>query len=177
MSRRAPALAVLAAVLTLTACSGAPAAPAAPAADVPAEHQGHTPGQAGHTGHGGSPDRVELWAVQTAPLGVVVTDGAGAVLYRYDRDSAQPPASTCVDACAATWTPVMVGAQPPELLGVDPGRVGSVRRADGGEQMTIGGWPVYRKAGEGGGLQGTGSNGADGAWFAIAPDGTKAKPA
>ena len=117
------------AVLSLaTACgSGATtpaAAPAAPAtvADTAAQAAD------GHGGHGGmagmgSTD-LELYAVQTGTLGVVVTDGEGRVLYGSDADQTDPPQSHCTDACAQTWLPLTVPAgQEPQLLGVDePGR-------------------------------------------------------
>lgn len=177
MSNRSRGLVVaaVAGLVALTSCGGAPADPAAPASAAPpsaAAPQGHQQG----SGHGGSADTVELWAVQSGPLGVVVTDGAGYVLYRSDRDTSQPPTSTCVDQCAEAWHPVLVGSKPPELLGVDASTVGTLLRPDGGTQLTLGGWPVYRRAGEARGVPGAGANGADGVWFAVAPDGSKAVP-
>src|SRR5262245_19748784 len=41
-------------------------------------------GGGGHGGHGGNPGEIELWAVQSAPLGVIVTDGTGQIVYRND---------------------------------------------------------------------------------------------
>lgn len=150
--------------LSLSGCGAAPAEPpaATPAAPAPADHGGH---------HGSS-GALELWAVQSGPLGVVVTDGSGRLLYRSDRDG--PSTSACVDACTATWEPVDPGATPPSLLGVDAGAVGSFARPDGGTQLTLAGWPLYRRVGEEGGLAGPGANGTDGVWFAVAPDGSKA---
>src|SRR4249920_3401380 len=86
--------AVGAAVLRLTTACGSgattpAAAPAAPAtvADTAAQaadgHSGHS-GHAGMAGMGST--GLELYAVQTGTLGVVVTDGEGRVLYGSDAD-------------------------------------------------------------------------------------------
>ena len=136
--------AACAAVLSLaTACgSGATtpaAAPAAPAtvADTAAQSAD------GHNGHGGmagmgSTD-LELYAVQTGTLGVVVTDGEGRVLYGSDADQTNPPQSHCTDACAQTWLPLTVPAgQEPAAAGRrrggrrTPGPAGRQQPADAG---------------------------------------------
>lgn len=129
----------------------------------------------GHGGHGGNPGELELWAVQTDIFKTVVTQADGRMIYRYDRDSAQPSASNCIDdTCLAAWEPVL--APPGEVvgLGVNPADVGTVFRPDGSKQVTLGGWPIYTHAGENGGLVDAGANGQDGVWFAIAPTGEKA---
>jgi predicted lipoprotein with Yx(FWY)xxD motif len=120
---------------------------------------------------------VELWAVQSKPLGIVVTDGTGQILYRSDRDSNQPPTTTCVDAaCTASWAPVLVGAQGVTGLGVLDKDIGAVVRPDGSKQVTVAGWPIYTHVGESTGLQSAGGNGAEGVWWAINPQGEKALP-
>jgi predicted lipoprotein with Yx(FWY)xxD motif len=110
---------------------------------------------------------------QDGALGQVVTDGAGNTLYRFDGDTADPPRSTCEGGCADTWPPVLaegVTAGP----GIVPGLLGSVERADGSRQLTLGGRPLYRyardvKPGA------TDGHGLLGAWFAAAPDGSVAE--
>lgn len=116
-----------------------------------------------------------LSANSTAQLGTVVIDGLGFTLYRSDGDSAKPPTSTCVDACARDWPPVLdkTGAEP-VLEGVDPSVVGSVIRDDGSEQVTIGGWPVYRYAADSAPGSTDGHGKAD-AWWAVTPTGAKAR--
>ncbi|WP_338894705.1 SCO0930 family lipoprotein [Streptomyces sp. TG1A-60] len=104
--------------------------------------------------------------------GKVLTDSAGRTLYRFDKDTAEPPKTTCEGECATTWPPVPAsGATAAE--GVDKALLGEVTRPDGTKQLTVGGWPLYyyakdTKAGDinGQGLKGT--------WFASAPDGKKA---
>ena len=168
--------AIVAALVGLAACgsgatSAAPPTPTAPPAASAGDMQGMN-----HSG--GKPGQLELWAVQTGPLGVVVTDGGGQLIYRSDRDGNAPSVSNCTGDCAATWHPVTVDLNlPPILLGVDEDAVGVAARPDGSDQLTIAGWPLYRRAGEGGGtLSDTRSNGADDVWFAIRPDGEKAAP-
>ena len=121
--------------------------------------------------------KVELWAVQSGPLGVVVTDGGGLPIYRYDRDGTKPPTSTCTGDCTKQWPPVVLaGDKQPELDGIDPALVGTIQRPDGQRQLTLAGWPLYRHTGDDGGLATTYGNGLDKAWYAISPSGDRAKP-
>ncbi|MFE0026749.1 hypothetical protein [Amycolatopsis sp. NPDC059021] len=91
------------------------------------------------------------------PRGERVVDGDGNVLYRYNRDRADPPTATCSGVCTAGWAPVL-STGPPVVSGIDPRRVGLLRRPDGTDQVTLGGWPLYRQRGRA-------------AWFATAPGG------
>lgn len=106
-------------------------------------------------------------------LGSIVTDGQGRTLYRFDKDTAKPPASHCAGDCAATWPPVTTRGEV-ELRGLDKSLVGTVRRADGVNQLTLGGWPLYRFArderpGD------TKGQGVGGTWYVSGPEGKKAK--
>jgi predicted lipoprotein with Yx(FWY)xxD motif len=129
----------------------------------------------GHGGHGGASGGLELWAVQSELFPqYVVTESNGRILYRHDRDSAQPSASTCIDpVCTTTWEPLLVPTGDVVGLGVDQTKIGSVFRPDGSQQVTLAGWPLYTRAGENGG-QATTATGADGVWFAVAPSGEHA---
>ncbi|MCS0634676.1 SCO0930 family lipoprotein [Streptomyces sp. LP05-1] len=120
-----------------------------------------------------SAGQLAVW--DSKELGKVVTDSEGFTLYRFDKDTAKPPKSACEGECATAWPVVSAdGAKPP--AGVDTSLLGKVTRADGTEQLTIGGWPMYRyakdtKAGDAKG------QGVGGTWHAAAPDGKKAAPA
>ncbi len=120
-----------------------------------------------------APDRTVLTANSTARLGTVVIDGLGWTLYRSDADSATPSKSTCTGACADEWPPVLMKAGMPDYEGVDPAVVGTITRDDGRQQVTIGGWPVYRHASDSapGSVDG---QGAQGMWWAVTPTGGKA---
>ena len=119
------------------------------------------------------PDHTVLSANSTAKLGTVVIDGLGWTLYRSDADSATPSKSACTGSCADEWPPVLMQSGTPAYDGVDPAVVGTVARDDGRQQVTIGGWPVYRHAGDSkpGSVDG---QGAQGRWFAVTPTGAKA---
>lgn len=134
--------------------TSAPAAPAAPAQAAPA-------GIAFTT----------LVAASIPKMGQVVTDEKGWVLYRFDKDSANPPTATCEGKCAEIWPP-MLDETTPNLQGIAPDKVGMVRRADGGMQVTLAGWPLYRYVGDAKAGQWKGQ-GVNGTWFVVAPDGTK----
>ncbi|MFF3876800.1 SCO0930 family lipoprotein [Streptomyces sp. NPDC001978] len=113
-------------------------------------------------------------SVATNPeLGKVLSDESGLTLYRFDADTAKPPKSNCDGDCATTWPPVPAD-DATAGAGIDKALLGEVTRADGTKQLTVGGWPAYRyakdlNAGD------VGGQGVGGKWFALAPDGKKAK--
>ncbi|MCO1659146.1 hypothetical protein [Pseudonocardia humida] len=156
---RAPVLAAVAAIaaLALTSCSS----------EGDGVYSGGGNGQAPVLS---APKGVYLSSNSTGQLGTTVIDAVGFTVYRSDKDSADPPTSNCADACTQTWKP-MVYEEPVVLEGVQQGDVGRITRADGVEQVTLGGWPVYTKVGEQTGA--TTGHGQDG-WFAVQPDGDKA---
>ncbi|MFG2819976.1 hypothetical protein ACGFX4_11180 [Kitasatospora sp. NPDC048365] len=165
-------------LLTATACSGggsgygAPAA--APAAAAPAS-SASSASSAPATAAPGAAEGSKLLAATSASLGPIVTDAAGRTLYRFDKDTAKPSASTCTDACAAKWPPVPAQDKV-AVTGVDSALVGTVTRPDGTKQLTLGGWPLYRFAGDSAPGQ-TNGQGVGGTWFASAPTGKKAQAA
>ncbi|MBW8482100.1 hypothetical protein [Actinomadura parmotrematis] len=166
-----PAVAALTATgITLTACgtengrqrnTGAGSA-VTPAAD-PSEQPTASPDS--------TPATLEVAAV--TKIGKVVTDGEGRTLYRFDNDTARPPASTCEDQCATTWPPVWASTQDVRVKGVDKNLVGKVKRPDGKWQVTLGGWPLYTYAKDESPGDAKGQ-GVGGTWYAAAPDGKKA---
>ncbi|GAB3142652.1 SCO0930 family lipoprotein [Amycolatopsis stemonae] len=105
-------------------------------------------------------------------LGAVLADAAGHTLYRYADDSANPSKTSCVDACAEAWPPLISGS-PALAAGVDQRLVGLVTRPDGSKQVTVAGWPVYRYAKDTGSGVALGQN-VGAKWAAITPAGEKA---
>ena len=181
VARLLGAAACVAALGLSTACgsSTAPARrrPAAPVTVDEAAGQAAT-GHGGHSGHSGSSAAgstdLELYAVQTGTLGVVVTDGEGRVLYGSAGDQADPPQSHCTDACAQAWQPLTVPAgQEPQLLGVEATVVGRLARPDGSSQLTLGGWPVYVNRNDDGQLKVAAPGLQAAGWFAMSPAGEK----
>jgi len=141
--------------------AGAGASPGTETGAAAAEGQGVAAQSAG-----------QLAVADTEKLGEVVTDSAGMTLYRFDKDTAEPPKSACDGDCATAWPPVPAsGAAAP--VGIDKALLGEVTRTDGTKQLTIDGWPQYRfakdiKAGD---MKG---QGVGGTWYASAPTGKKA---
>ncbi|MCZ4609911.1 hypothetical protein O3S80_40320 [Streptomyces sp. Lzd4kr] len=164
------------------------APPPAPAASAPLTEETASPepvpsgpaASARPSGSASSPSSAERQSVIKAVdtrLGPTAADDEGFTLYRSDLDGNDPPVSVCNSAkCVQAWKPVYLPdgrTEPVAGPGIDPARVGSVRRADGTWQATLGGWPLYRYAKDtapgdvaGEGLKGT--------WHASAPDGTRA---
>ncbi|GAA3740739.1 COG4315 family predicted lipoprotein [Micromonospora maritima] len=113
----------------------------------------------------------ELVGKKLPRMGQVVTDQDGWVLYRFDKDSADPAQSNCVDKCAEVWPPALTDGNP-QLQGVSDDKVGTVTRQDGTRQITIGDWPVYRYIGDKKPGQWKGQ-GVGGTWFVVDPNGKK----
>ncbi|MEH0842011.1 hypothetical protein V6U81_06420 [Micromonospora sp. CPCC 205711] len=113
----------------------------------------------------------QLVGKKVARMGNVVMDQDGWILYRFDKDSADPPSSNCVDKCAQVWPPALTDGNP-QLQGVSDDKVGTVTRQDGTRQITIGGWPVYRYIGDKKPGQWKGQ-GVGGTWFVVDPNGKK----
>ncbi|TDC28501.1 hypothetical protein E1211_27740 [Micromonospora sp. 15K316] len=105
-------------------------------------------------------------------LGPVVLDGQGFTLYRFDEDESSPSRSNCTGGCLQQWLPVLANEKI-KFENLDPAVLGVTARSDGTQQVTVGGWPVYRYAEDRvpGRISG---QGADGRWFVVGPDGDKA---
>lgn len=114
-----------------------------------------------------------LTAKTIARMGKVVVDDNGWVLYRFDKDSANPPTSNCKDKCAQVWPPVLsTDGNVPKLEGIDQALVGTIQRPDGGMQVTLAGWPLYRYIGDKTPGKWTGQ-GVGHTWWVISPNGKK----
>ncbi len=144
---------------------------------------GHTKGQGadgscfaftpdGKKATGTGADTAALTVMPIPELGPVITNAAGMTLYRFNRDEPGAGASACVDGCADVWTPLTV-AEGAEVgsEGVT-GEVGTIVRDDGRRQVTVDGWPLYQYTGDAVPCD-TNGIGADGEWFAVAPNGDK----
>lgn len=116
----------------------------------------------------------QLTASKAGELNPVLVNGAGRTLYRFDNDTAKPSKSNCNGDCAKTWPPVLVTPGSKVFIaGIKKSAVGTVKRADGQLQITVGGWPAYtfskdKKAGD------TFGQGVGGTWFGLTPTGAKA---
>jgi predicted lipoprotein with Yx(FWY)xxD motif len=104
-------------------------------------------------------------------LGTILTDQNGMTLYLYTKDDKNKHVSNCNGQCATTWPPLLANGDA-KINGIDPKLVGKTRRADGTEQLTVGGWPVYRYMKDTAPGQATGHN-VGGVWFTIETNGCK----
>ncbi|MFD7256136.1 SCO0930 family lipoprotein [Streptomyces sp. NPDC059874] len=115
----------------------------------------------------------DLSVVQNPTLGGILADPEGRTLYRFDKDSAWPMKFGCLDSCLDTWKPAGP-VDKAKISGIAAELVGSVKRPDGTEQLTIDCWPVYTFTGDKqpGDISGQGKQGL---WFAVTDKGKKAK--
>jgi predicted lipoprotein with Yx(FWY)xxD motif len=119
---------------------------------------------------------VELSAGSANGLSPIVHDGAGFTLYRFDKDTTNPPKSNCNGDCAVTWPPVLVQRGSRIFFnGVPRDAIGVVKRDDGSLQVTLGGSPIYRFSKDTAPGQ-TNGEGVGGTWFAVSPQGEKVLP-
>jgi predicted lipoprotein with Yx(FWY)xxD motif len=93
--------------------------------------------------------------LKTTTIGgtTVLTSAKGFTLYSFAPDTAAT--SKCYGSCAAYWPPVTgTAAASPGV----PGRVGTIRRTDGTEQLTYNGHPLYTYIGDSAPGQARGNN-------------------
>jgi predicted lipoprotein with Yx(FWY)xxD motif len=153
--RLAASIATLA--LIVGACStGATASPAAPAATPAASASAAAAGGA------------TLTVAESPNLGKYLAGADGKTLYIFTNDTAADK-STCVDACATAWPPLMAtGGTAPAAPAGATGKLATFARPDGSMQVSYNGKPLYyyakdTKAGD------TSGQGVGGKWFIAAP--------
>ncbi len=105
-------------------------------------------------------------SVADTDLGELLVDPDGFTLYIFTNDPEGQ--SVCNDACAATWPPVAADVAIDASL--DAEMFGTATRADGSEQLTVNGQPLYTFSGDSapGDVNGQGLNGV---WFVVDPQG------
>jgi predicted lipoprotein with Yx(FWY)xxD motif len=149
--------AVVAAGLTVAACSSSPSSSGSPggASSVAATAAGSSAGN----------------SLKTASINgaTVLTNAKGFAVYSFAPDTSTK--SNCNGACAQVWPPV----QGPVTTGTGvTGTLGTIKRADGTTQATYDGHPLYTYAADTspGQATGNGINSFGGVWHEITPSGT-----
>jgi predicted lipoprotein with Yx(FWY)xxD motif len=104
-------------------------------------------------------------------LGKVVVAADGRAVYVFDKDTAGSGTSACTGACLAKWLPVQATSGSPTGSGVT-GQLGTIKRDDGTEQVTLAGMPLYLYAGDSHAGDVTGQA-VGGVWWVVSPDGKK----
>ena len=176
------ALASLPFVLVVAACSssgGASTAPSSAPSVAPSVAASEAPSESPSAPASESPSEapsaaagaVSL-ALADTPLGKVIVDGDGKVLYLFTPDDAGQP--TCYDACAEAWPPLTADAAPTAGAGLDASKITLVARTDGSQQVKYGDYPLYYFAGDNapGDTNGQGLNEK---WYVIGADGEEIK--
>lgn len=111
--------------------------------------------------------------VQTDADGRFLTDADGMSLYLFDADSGNT--STCYDACAAAWPPLLTQGAPTAGGQAAAAMLSTTERKDGSTQVTYNGRPLYYFARDQapGDINGQDVEGFGAEWYLVAPDGDK----
>ena len=114
--------------------------------------------------------------MKTATLGKLLATSSGLTLYHYTDEKGGK--IDCKGACAKLWPPLLVKAGTKPILGpgLSVAKVGTVKRPDGGTQVTYNGYALYRYAPDkkAGDVKG---QALFKAWYVIAPTGKLVKRA
>ncbi|MEX0785487.1 MAG: hypothetical protein WD939_02510 [Dehalococcoidia bacterium] len=89
----------------------------------------------------GEPSAATVIATDNADLGTILTTTDGYTLYTFNNDS--EGVSTCADACAQTWPPLLIPSGEPTAGEGVSGELATITRDDGGTQVTYDGLPLY----------------------------------
>jgi predicted lipoprotein with Yx(FWY)xxD motif len=110
-------------------------------------------------------------ATKSSSLGTFLVDARGQTLYLWDADHGSM--STCNGECATDWPPRTTKSAPKAGAGVKASLLGTTKRADGTQEVTYAGHPLYTYAGDTAPGQTTGQgSGAFGApWWVVTPAG------
>jgi predicted lipoprotein with Yx(FWY)xxD motif len=113
-------------------------------------------------------------AIASSTLGDVLVDGDGRTLYAFTKDKGDQ--SACSGECATNW-PALTGSATAGT-GVQAALLSTAMQANGDEQVTYGGRPLYYFAGDAKPGD-TNGQGVGSVWFAVTADGelVQEKPA
>jgi predicted lipoprotein with Yx(FWY)xxD motif len=105
-------------------------------------------------------------------LGTFLVDAKGQTLYLWGADHGSM--STCNGECATDWPPLTTKSAPKAGSGVKASLLGTTKRADGTQEITYAGHPLYTFAGDTapGQSTGQGSSAFGAPWWVVTPGGT-----
>jgi len=110
-------------------------------------------------------------AAKMGDLGTILVTSQGLTLYDFHKDKGST--SSCYDACAAAWPPLLTEGNPQAQGAADRSMLGTTKRKDGTVQVTYNGWPLYTYSGDQGPGEANGNDidqfGAE--WYALQPNG------
>jgi predicted lipoprotein with Yx(FWY)xxD motif len=104
-------------------------------------------------------------------LGTFLVGPNGRSLYLFKADKTSK--STCYDACATAWPPLLTSGKPKAAGKTKSSLLGTTKRKDGKKQVTYKGHPLYyfitdTKAGD---TKGQDVDGFGAEWYVVAPSG------
>ncbi|MEV7185887.1 hypothetical protein [Kitasatospora sp. NPDC093102] len=140
--------------------------PGSPAA-TPTSTENTSPA-AGSTGAGATVAAATVGKYQS-----ILVDSQGKTLYLFEADTS--PTSTCYDACATAWPPLLTTGTPTAGKGVDQAKLSTTARKDGKSQVVYNGHPLYYFAGDTaqGDTNGQGSPEFGAGWYVVNVAGDK----
>lgn len=106
-------------------------------------------------------------------LGTFVVDAKGMTLYLFEKD--KNGKSACSGACAKVWSPLTVKGKPTAGKGLKSSLLKTIKRSGGVKQVSYGGHPLYRYAGDkkAGQTKGQGSTAFGAEWYVVGTNGKK----
>ena len=116
---------------------------------------------------GGTDSAAATVAIAKTRLGMILVDGKGRTLYDFVKDKGSM--STCYDACAALWPPLLTNGKPHPGHGVRPALLGTTKRHDGKLEVTYNHHPLYYYVADGkpGQTTGQGLNQFGAPWWVL----------
>lgn len=101
----------------------------------------------------------------------IVIDRGLHTAYVFSKDSGTK--SSCYDACATRWPPMITETNPVAMDGIDASKLGTTERKDGSLQVTYAGRPLYDYLGDTATAEANGNDidAFGGQWHVIEPDG------
>jgi predicted lipoprotein with Yx(FWY)xxD motif len=127
---------------------------------------------AGPSTSSGAPSAAVV-GLRASTIGQTLVDGQGNTLYLFAADTAGK--SECSGACASVWPPYLGTGTPRAGTGVTSSLLATITRIDGGHQVTYGGHPLYRYAGDTkpGDVTGQALDQYGGKWYVLGANGSK----
>jgi predicted lipoprotein with Yx(FWY)xxD motif len=109
----------------------------------------------------------------TTKAGKVLVGPNGRAVYLFEKDTGTT--SKCSGACAKAWPPLTTSSKPTAGTGVSASMLGITKRADGTEQVTYNGHPLYYFGGDkkSGTIAGQGLDAFGSEWYVVGSSGSK----
>jgi predicted lipoprotein with Yx(FWY)xxD motif len=160
---------VIVAALALSACASSKPKAATAAQPTSASAAASSPAPGGSSAAAGGV--AASIAVKTGAMGAYLTDAQGNTLYLFVADKSTD--STCYNACATYWPPLVTNGTPQVAGQAQMAMVATTKRTDGTTQVTYAGHPLYyfKSDTTAGDAKGQGKNLSGGLWWIVAPDG------